>query len=145
MLNFSSTESEGGEIDVLSVSPKKGPEREKWKRKRKLALYQSKKKRRKVHQTPYPANPDRDEVNPDEVTFQAIVHNVSTRIHLYHLSSMKTYNQRAVSTLAVENMFSDLSALCNTSSGIPLAANIPRYISRMTQLNSIHQNPEKLV
>ena len=81
--------------------------------------------------------------NVPSVTFQAIVHNVSTRIHLYHLSSMKTYNQRAVSTLAVENMFSDLSALCNTSSGIPLAANIPRYISRMTQLNSIHQNPEK--
>ena len=71
MLNFSSTESEGGEIDVLSVSPKKGPDRKKWKRKCNLALYQSKKKRRKVHQTPYPANPDPDEVNPDEVAAES--------------------------------------------------------------------------
>ena len=71
MLNFSSTESEGGEIDVLSVSHKKGPDRKKWKRKRNLALYQSKKKRKKAHQTPYPANPDPDEVNPDEVAAES--------------------------------------------------------------------------
>ena len=77
------------------------------------------------------------------LTFQGLIQNVSTRIQLYQLSANKTYNQRAVSTLAVENLFSTLSSLADSTSGIPLAANIPRYVSRMTQLNSIKQNPTK--
>ena len=55
-------------------------------------------------------------------TFQAIVQNISTRLQLYSLSAQKTYNHRAISTLAVESMFSSLSSLCQNSSGIPLAA-----------------------
>ena len=63
------------------------------------------------------------------VTFQAILHNISTRIQLYALSRHKKYNQQAVFTLAVESMFSVLTTLSRTTSGIPLAAKIPRYIS----------------
>ena len=59
------------------------------------------------------------------ITFQAILHNISTRIQLYSLSIKKTYNQWAVSTLAVETMFSVLTTLSQTTSGIPLAAEIP--------------------
>ena len=59
------------------------------------------------------------------ITFQAILHNISTRIQLYSLSDKKTYNQWAVSTLAVETMFSVLTTLSRTTSGIPLAAKIP--------------------
>ena len=44
-------------------------------------------------------------------TFQSIMQNISTRIHLYHLSRFKTYNHRSVSTLAVESLFLDLSSL----------------------------------
>ena len=39
------------------------------------------------------------------ITFQAILQNISTRIQLYSLSPRKKYNQRAVSTLAVELTF----------------------------------------
>ena len=76
-------------------------------------------------------------------TFQSILQNISTRLQLYSLSGQKTYNHRAISTLAVESMFSALSSLCQNSSGIPLAAKIPRYISRITQFTSIQQNPNK--
>ena len=78
-------------------------------------------------------------------TFQAILQNISTRIQLYTLSAEKTYNQRAISTLAVESMFSSLSTLCQNSSGIPLAAKIPQYISKMMQFTTIQQNPNKYV
>ena len=57
-------------------------------------------------------------------TFQAILHNISTRIQLYNLSAKKSYNHRAISTLSVESMFSSLSTLCQNSSGIPLAVKI---------------------
>ena len=78
-------------------------------------------------------------------TFQAILQNISTRIQLYELSEKRTYNHRAISTLAVESMFSSLSMLAANNSGIPLAANIPRYISKLTQFANIQQNPNKFV
>ena len=76
-------------------------------------------------------------------TFQAILQNISTRIQLYHISEKKTYNHRAVSTLAVESMFSNLTTLSRPTSGIPLAAKIPRYISMMTQMTTTMANPNK--
>ena len=42
-------------------------------------------------------------------TFQVIFENISTRIQLYHISEQKKYNHRAVSPLAVESMFSNLT------------------------------------
>ena len=62
--------------------------------------------------------------NVPSTTFQSIMQNISTRIHLYHLSKFHTYNHRSVSTLAVESLFSDLSTLAANTSGVPLAANI---------------------
>ena len=59
------------------------------------------------------------------ITFQAILHNISTRIQLYSLSRTNTYNQRAISTLAVETIFSVLTTLSQMTSGIPLAVKIP--------------------
>ena len=76
-------------------------------------------------------------------TFQGILQNISTRIQLYTLSQNNTYNQRSVSTLAVESFFSDLSQVAHTTSGIPMAANVPRYLARMSQLNKIKDDPKK--
>ena len=76
-------------------------------------------------------------------TFQAILQNISTRIELYHISEKKKYNHRAVSTLAVESTFSNLTTLSHPISGIPLAAKIPRYISMMTQMTTTMANPNK--
>ena len=78
-------------------------------------------------------------------TYQAIMQNVSMHIILYHLSSTKTYNHHAFSTLSVESFFSDLSAMATSNSGIPLIANIPRYLAKVTQLNSIKHDPSKYV
>ena len=76
-------------------------------------------------------------------TYQAIRHNVCTRIQLYWISNKKTYNQRAVSTLAVESFFSDLSTLANNNSGITLSTDIPKYIGKVTQMNNLKHDPTK--
>ena len=76
-------------------------------------------------------------------TFQSIMQNISTRIHLYHISKFKTYNHRSVSTLAVESLFSDLSSLAANTNGVPLAVNIPKHISKMTLLNAAKNDPSK--
>ena len=78
-------------------------------------------------------------------TFQASLQNVSMHIILYHLTPKKTYNHHALSTLSVESFFSDLSAMANSNTGIPLTANIPRYLAKVTQLNSIKHDPTKYV
>ena len=38
-------------------------------------------------------------------TFEAILHNISTRFSLFILASENSYNTRAISTLAVESFF----------------------------------------
>ena len=69
--------------------------------------------------------------------------NISTRIHLYHLSKVHTYNHQSVSTLAVESLFSNLSSLAANTNGVPLAVNIPKHISKMTLLNADKNDPSK--
>ena len=81
--------------------------------------------------------------NLPSTTFQSIMHNISTRLHLYHLSKFHTFNHRSVSTLAVESIFSDLSTLAANTSGVPLAANIPKHIAKMTLLNAAKNDPQK--
>ena len=83
--------------------------------------------------------------NLPSTTFQSIMQNISTRIHLYHLSKAKTYNHRSVSTLAVESLFSDLGSLSANTNGVPMAANIPKHISRMTLLNVAKNDPSKYI
>ena len=78
-------------------------------------------------------------------TFQSILQNVSLRIILNLLSRNKTYNQRAVSTLSVESFFSDLSAMARSNSGIPLTADIPQYLAKVTQINTIKHDLSKYV
>ena len=51
------------------------------------------------------------EANLPSTTFQSILQNISTRIHLYGFFQFKMYNHRSVSTLAVESIFADLSTL----------------------------------
>ena len=81
--------------------------------------------------------------HPLSTTFQSIMHNISSRLHLYHLSEAKTYNHRSVSTLAVESLFSDLASLAANTNGVPMATNIAKHISRMTLLNVAKNNPSK--
>ena len=43
--------------------------------------------------------------------YKALLHSISTRFSLFQLSSNECYNSRAISTLAVESFFSDLSPI----------------------------------
>ena len=77
------------------------------------------------------------------VTYEAILGNISTRLQLYSICQRKTYNQRSISTLAVENFF---SRLANTSpTGCPRAATIPQVMAQVTSLDHYkHLSAEEL-
>ena len=81
--------------------------------------------------------------NLPSTTFQSIMHNISTRVHLYHLSKAKTYNHHSVSTLAIESLFADLASLAANTNSVLMAANIPKHISRMVLLNLAKNDPSK--
>ena len=81
--------------------------------------------------------------NLPSTTFQSIMHNISTRVHLYHLSKAKMYHHCSVSTLAVESCFVDLASLAANTNGVPMAANIPKHISGMVLLNAAKNDPSK--
>ena len=58
-------------------------------------------------------------------TFEALLHTISTRFSLFVLAKKNCYNTRAVSTLAVESFFSDLSRYEFSGLGAPKAVDIP--------------------
>ena len=77
------------------------------------------------------------------VTFEAILANIDTQVHLYKLSKQQTYNHRAVSTLAAENFFSTLASTSPT--GCPCAADIPQIMLHVVSLNHFrHLKPDEL-
>ena len=68
-------------------------------------------------------------------TFEAILHNISTRFSLFILASENSYNTRAISTLAVESFFSDLNKYEFSGLGAP--------ISHVVQINTTKHNPHR--
>ena len=74
-------------------------------------------------------------------TFEAILHCISTRFSLFVLSSTKSYNTRAVLTLAVESFFSDLARYEFSGLGTPKAVDIPKLISHIVYVNTIKHDP----
>ena len=76
-------------------------------------------------------------------TFEAILHCISTRFLLFVLSSKNAYNTRAVSTLAVESFFSDLTRYEFSGLGAPKAVDIPKLISHIIYINTIKHDPTR--
>ena len=76
-------------------------------------------------------------------TFEAILHCISTRFLLFVLSSKNAYNTRAVSTLAVESFFSDLTRYEFSGLGAPKAVDIPKLISHIVYINTIKHDPTR--
>ena len=74
-------------------------------------------------------------------TFEALLHCISTRFILFVLSSKKSYNTRAVSTLAIESFFSDLTRYEFSGLGAPKAVDIPKLISHIVHINTIKHDP----
>ena len=76
-------------------------------------------------------------------TFEAVLHTISTRFSLFGMSSTKSYNTRAISTLAVESFFSDLTRYEFSGLGAPKAVDIPKLISHVVHVNTTKHNPRR--
>ena len=76
-------------------------------------------------------------------TFEALLHCISTRFILFVLSSKKSYNTRAVSTLAIESFFSDLTRYEFSGLGAPKAVDIPKLISHIVHINTMKHDPSR--
>ena len=74
-------------------------------------------------------------------TFKALLHCINTRFILFVLSSKKSYNTRAVSTLAIELFFSDLTRYEFSGLGAPKAVDIPKLISHIVHINTMKHDP----
>ena len=78
-------------------------------------------------------------------TYEAILHCISTRFTLFHLSSSKSYNPRSISTLAVESFFSDLSKFKFGGLGAPKTVDILKLISHVVHLNTTKHDPKRVL
>ena len=75
-------------------------------------------------------------------TYEALLHSISTRFSLFQLLSNECYNSRAISTLAVESFFSDLSRFEFGELGAPKAVDIPKLILHVVHINTTKHDPE---
>ena len=76
-------------------------------------------------------------------TFEALLHTISSRFSLFVLAKRNCYNTRAVSTLAVESFFSDLTRYEFSGLGAPKAVDIPKLISHIVYVNTIKHDPDR--
>ena len=76
-------------------------------------------------------------------TYEAILHTISTRFSLFSMSSTQSYNTRAISTLAVESFFSDLTRYEFSGLGAAKAVDIPKLISHVVHVNTTKHNPSR--
>ena len=76
-------------------------------------------------------------------TYEALLHCISTRFSLFQLSSRRCYNTRAISTLAVESFFSDLTRFEFSGLGAPKSVDIPKLISHIVHINSAKHDPNR--
>ena len=76
-------------------------------------------------------------------TFEAILHTISTRFILYGLCDDKSFNNRAISTLAVESFFSDLNRYEFSGLGAPKSVDIPKLLSHIVHVNTTKHDPSR--
>ena len=78
------------------------------------------------------------------ITFEGILQGISTRLILYDLALAGTFNNRAISTLGIENFFSTLLKADFTMTGCPKAVQIHQIIPIMMEYNTQKHNPNKI-
>ena len=77
------------------------------------------------------------------VTYEGILQGISTRILLYKLAWNLTFDNRAITTLAIESFFASLSKADFNMTGCPKAMPIHRILPIMMQYNSYKHDPGK--
>ena len=75
--------------------------------------------------------------------FEAILHNVCTRIYLYGLAEGSTYNTCAVSTLVSESCNSDIHRLDKEGSEYLKACNMNNLIGKLSLVNDYKHRRSK--
>ena len=63
---------------------------------------------------------------------------------MYKMCKGNTYNQRLLSTLAVENFFGDLTSMEFSGLGCPKSTDIRKLMGHVIQLNKHRLNPTRL-
>ena len=76
-------------------------------------------------------------------TFEAILHNICTRIHLYRLAESSTYNTPAVLTLVSESCNSDIHSLDKEGSEYLKACNMNKLIGKLSLVNDYKHRRSK--
>ena len=76
-------------------------------------------------------------------TYEALLHTISTRFLLYSMCTTKSFNNRAVSTLAIESFFSDLNRYEFSGLGAPKSVDIPKLISHVVHINTTKHDPRR--
>ncbi len=76
------------------------------------------------------------------VMYEGFLQSIDTHIQLYGVVKGGAYNSRAVSTLNNETYFGEMTETEQTSLGCPKAINIPRQISKQTQILHSRHNPD---
>ena len=69
--------------------------------------------------------------------------NISPRINLYNISKIGTYNQRSVSTLAVETFLGDLNAMEFSGLSCPKSTDTHRLMSHVIQITQHILDPQR--
>ena len=77
-------------------------------------------------------------------SFKMLMQSISIHIAFYHLAYKHTFNNRTLSTLAIESCFSDLSVVELSGSGCPKAYQIPKLMSILVEYNIAKHDPTKL-
>ena len=76
-------------------------------------------------------------------TFEAILHNICTRVHLCRLAEGSTHNTHAVSTLVSESCNSDIHRLDKEGSEHLKACNMNKLIGKLSLVNDYKHRRSK--
>ena len=78
------------------------------------------------------------------ITYEGILQNRTLHIAMYKMCKDNTYNQRSLSTLAVENFFGDLTSMEFSGLGCPKSTDIRKLMGHIIQLNKHRLDPTRL-
>ena len=77
------------------------------------------------------------------ITFECLMQNITTRFQLYSQCRNNMYNQRSISTLSVETLFSHLSRMHGTYNGCPRAVDVSKMLQTMVEMENLQSDPTK--
>ena len=73
--------------------------------------------------------------------YEGFLHNIDSNLQLYSIVKGGSYNARAISSLANETFFGEMSEHEQTHLGCPKAIHCPRLISNVTEIMHYRHNP----